>query len=43
VAGGVYITVQSVIALSAVFSIPEYLVSFFVVAFGTSLPEIVVD
>jgi len=43
VAGGAYITVQSVIALSAVFSIPEYLVSFFVVAFGTSLPEIVVD
>ena len=43
VAGGAYITVQSVIALSAVFSIPEYLVSFFVVAFGTSLLEIVVD
>jgi cation:H+ antiporter len=32
-----------VIALSAAFSIPEYLVSFFIVAFGTSLPEIVVD
>lgn len=43
VAGGAYITVQSVIALSAAFSIPEYLVSFFIVAFGTSLPEIVVD
>jgi cation:H+ antiporter len=43
VAGGAYITVQSVIALSAVLSIPEYLVSFFIVAFGTSLPEIVVD
>jgi len=43
VAAGAYITVQSVIALSAVFSIPEYLVSFFIVAFGTSLPEIVVD
>lgn len=43
VAAGAYITVQSVIALSAVFSIPEYLVSFFIVAFGTSLPEIVID
>jgi cation:H+ antiporter len=43
VAGGAYITVQSVIALSAVLQIPEYLVSFFIVAFGTSLPEIVVD
>jgi cation:H+ antiporter len=43
VAAGAYITVQSVIALSAAFSIPEYLVSFFIVAFGTSLPEIVVD
>jgi cation:H+ antiporter len=43
VAIGAYITVQSVIALSAVFSIPEYFVSFFIVAFGTSLPEIVVD
>ena len=43
VAAGAYITVQSVIALSAVLSIPEYFVSFFIVAFGTSLPEIVVD
>jgi Ca2+/H+ antiporter len=43
VGAGAYITVQSVIALSAAFSIPEYLVSFFIVAFGTSLPEIVVD
>jgi cation:H+ antiporter len=43
VAAGAYIVVQSVIALSAVFSVPEYLVSFFIVAFGTSLPEIVVD
>lgn len=43
VAIGAYITVQSVIALSTVFSVPEYFVSFFIVAFGTSLPEIVVD
>lgn len=43
VTGGAYIVVQSVIALSSVFSVPEYLLSFFIVAFGTSLPEIVVD
>jgi cation:H+ antiporter len=43
VAVGAYAVVQSVMALSAVFSVPEYLVSFFIVAFGTSLPEIVVD
>jgi len=43
VAAGAYIVVQSVIALSAVLSVPEYFVSFFIVAFGTSLPEIVVD
>ena len=43
VAIGAYIVVQSVIAVSAALSVPEYLVSFFIVAFGTSLPEIVVD
>jgi cation:H+ antiporter len=43
VAIGAYTVVQSVIALSAVLSVPEYFVSFFIVAFGTSLPEIVVD
>ena len=43
VAAGAYIVIQSVIELSAVFSVPEYLLSFFIVAFGTSLPEIVVD
>ena len=43
VAAGAYTVVQSVIALSAVFSVSEYFVSFFIVAFGTSLPEIVVD
>ena len=35
--------IQSVIKLSAVFHISEYIVSFFVVAIGTSLPELVVD
>jgi cation:H+ antiporter len=43
VAIGAYIVIQSVIALSAVFNISEYIISFFVVAIGTSLPELVVD
>ena len=43
VAFGAYVVIQSVVALSAVFRISEYLVSFFVVAVGTSLPELVVD
>jgi cation:H+ antiporter len=43
VAIGAYAVVQSVIKLSAVFHISEYLISFFVVAIGTSLPELVVD
>ena len=43
VAIGAYVVIQSVIALSVVFQIPEYLISFFVVAIGTSLPEFVID
>jgi len=43
VAIGAFIVIESVIALSAVFHISEYLISFFVVAIGTSLPELVVD
>ncbi len=43
VAVGAYVVVQSVIKLSAVFHISEYLISFFIVAIGTSLPELVVD
>jgi len=43
IAIGAYVVIQSVIALSSVFHISEYLVSFFVVAVGTSLPELVVD
>ncbi len=42
VAIGSYAVVQSVIMLSASFNIAEYLVSFFIVAIGTSLPELVV-
>jgi cation:H+ antiporter len=40
---GAYVAIQSVITLSAVFHISEYLISFFVVAIGTSLPELVVE
>ena len=43
VAIGSFIVVQSVITLSSMFGISEYLISFFVVAIGTSLPELVVD
>ena len=43
VAVGAYVVIQSVIRLSAVFHISEYIISFFVVAIGTSLPELVVD
>jgi len=43
VAVGSFIVIQSVIALSASLRVPEYFISFFVVAVGTSLPEFVVD
>jgi len=43
VAIGSLIVIESVITLSSVFHISEYLISFFVVAVGTSLPELVVD
>jgi cation:H+ antiporter len=43
VAIGAYFVVNSVVALSAEARIPEYLISFFVVAIGTSLPELAVD
>ena len=43
VAVGAYAVVQSVIMLSAAFNVPEYLISFFLVAIGTSLPELAVD
>jgi len=43
VAVGSYIVIQSVIVMSAVLHIQEYFISFFVVAIGTSLPELAVD
>jgi len=42
VAIGAYVVIQSVITLSTVFRIPEFLIGFFVLAIGTSLPEVVV-
>lgn len=38
-----YIIVQSVIIISSNFHIHEYIISFFLVAVGTSLPELAVD
>jgi cation:H+ antiporter len=43
VAIGAYAVVQSVINLSVALQIPEFLISFFVVGIGTSLPELAVD
>jgi cation:H+ antiporter len=40
---GAYVVVQSVIQLSAAFQVSEFFISFFVLAIGTSLPELVVD
>lgn len=43
VAVGSYFVVTSVIEISVLVNIPEYIISFFGVAIGTSLPELVVD
>lgn len=43
VAVGALAVVQSVIMLSGELGIPEFFISFFVLAIGTSLPELVVD
>ena len=43
VAIGSLIVIESVITLSSAFHISEYLISFFVIAIGTSLPELVVS
>lgn len=43
VAIGSYITIRSIIVLSEVFQISEYIISFFLVSIGTSLPELVVE
>ena len=38
-----YMIVQSVIVISSVLRVHEYIISFFIVAVGTSLPELAVD
>ena len=43
VALGSYGVVTSVIEIATIFNVPEYIISFFGVAIGTSLPELVVD
>lgn len=40
---GAYLTIDAIIGLSAVLGVNEYIVSFFIAAIGTSLPELVVN
>ncbi len=40
---GSFVVIESVITMSGVLQVPEYFISFFIVAIGTSLPELVVD
>ncbi len=40
---GSFMVIQSVITISAILHVPEYFISFFAVAIGTSMPELVVD
>ena len=40
---GAYIVINAVVTMSSLFRVPEYIISFFVVAIGTSLPELAVD
>ena len=43
VAIGAYAIVQSIITLSTLFHVHEYIISFFIASLGTSLPELAVD
>ena len=43
VAIGAYAIVQSIITLSSIFHVHEYIISFFIASLGTSLPELAVD
>lgn len=43
VAVGAYAVINSVVTLSQLLRVPEYIMSFFIVAIGTSLPELAVD
>ncbi len=43
VAGSSYIIITSIITLSAMLNVHEYIISFFILALGTSLPELAVN
>ena len=43
VAGSSYIIIQSIISLSTLLNVHEYIIAFFILAIGTSLPELAVD
>jgi cation:H+ antiporter len=43
IAVGAYVVINSVITLSTLLHLDEYLISFFLVAIGTSLPELAVE
>ncbi|MFH1473280.1 MAG: sodium:calcium antiporter [Candidatus Aenigmatarchaeota archaeon] len=43
VAIGAYILVESIIELSSLFSVSDFIISFFLVSVGTSIPELVVN
>jgi len=43
VAIGAYTIIQSIITLSSIFHVHEYIISFFIASLGTSLPELAVD
>ena len=40
---GAFVVIQAILLLSAAYTIPEFTISFFLAAIGTSLPELVVD
>lgn len=43
VAIGSYIVIQSIVSLSSLLNVPEFITSFFILGVGTSLPELSVD
>jgi cation:H+ antiporter len=43
IAIGSYLVIESVIAISKIFGISEFIISFFILSIGTSLPELVVS
>jgi cation:H+ antiporter len=43
IATGSYVLIESVLVVSRQLGISEYIISFFLIAFGTSLPELVIS